>query len=141
MIIHYHVVDVSSTIAVLSIYADLVVDSLTEFAYDADLAGLAYNFGSTSRGVYATFGGYNDKMAVLAKDILERARNLQVKEDRLNVMKEQVRFPARQCSPAECHDLLYTGQTRLGEFLPGTVISNIGLLWTLSICREGLDYC
>ncbi len=72
------------------LYSDLVTDSLTEFAYDADLAGLTYNLSSQSLGLYVTLNGYNDKLHVLAKDVLERARNLKVQPDRLDVMKDQV---------------------------------------------------
>ncbi|KAI0636675.1 insulin-degrading enzyme [Trametes polyzona] len=73
------------------LYADLVTDSLTEFAYDADLAGLSYNFGGHALGLYVTLSGYNDKLHVLAKDVLERARALQVNAERLEVMKDQAK--------------------------------------------------
>ncbi|OJT08672.1 Insulin-degrading enzyme [Trametes pubescens] len=73
------------------LFADLVTDSLTEFAYDADLAGLSYNFGGHSLGLYVTLSGYNDKLHVLAKDVLERAKALKVKPERLAVMKDQAK--------------------------------------------------
>lgn len=79
---------------VCSLFADLVTDSLTEFAYDADLAGLSYNFGAHSLGMYVTLSGYNDKLHVLAKDVLERAKALKVNPERLSVMKDQVRIIA-----------------------------------------------
>lgn len=75
-----------------SLLADLVTDSLTEFAYDADLAGLSYNFGAHSLGLYVTLSGYNDKLHVLAKDVLKRAKALKVNPERLDVMKDQVRI-------------------------------------------------
>ncbi|OCH92098.1 insulin-degrading enzyme [Obba rivulosa] len=73
------------------LYADLVNDALTEFTYDADLAGLSYNFASQLLGLYITLTGYNDKLHVLAHHVLERARNLQIKPDRLEVMKDQAK--------------------------------------------------
>ncbi|KAH9950188.1 insulin-degrading enzyme [Amylocystis lapponica] len=73
------------------LFSDLVNDSLTEFAYDADLAGLTYNFAGQTLGLYITLSGYNDKLHVLARDVLERAKNLQIKADRLAVMKEQAK--------------------------------------------------
>src|SRR5882762_10496480 len=73
------------------LYADLVNDSLTEYAYDGDLAGLSYNFSLSSLGVFITLSGYNDKLHVLLQHILERVKTLEVKPDRLEVMKEQVR--------------------------------------------------
>ncbi|TFK92329.1 hypothetical protein K466DRAFT_582051, partial [Polyporus arcularius HHB13444] len=73
------------------LYADLVTDSLTEFAYDADLAGLTYNFSHQSLGLYITLSGYNDKLPLLAKTVVERAKNLKVDPDRLAVMKDQAK--------------------------------------------------
>ena len=72
------------------IYSELVTDSLTEYAYAADLAGLAYNFISSTIGVYLFISGYNDKLHVLLKAILERAKTLQVKQDRLDIIRERL---------------------------------------------------
>ncbi|EIN07085.1 hypothetical protein PUNSTDRAFT_53482 [Punctularia strigosozonata HHB-11173 SS5] len=73
------------------LYTDLVKDSVNEFAYNAELAGLGYDIGSWSNGISISLFGYNDKLAVLGEHILERARHLPVKSDRLNVMKEQLK--------------------------------------------------
>ncbi|KAI0362448.1 insulin-degrading enzyme [Trametes cingulata] len=73
------------------LFADLVTDSLTEFAYDAELAGLSYHFGGHALGLYMTLSGYNDKLHVLAKDVLERVRTLKVNPERLAVMKDQAK--------------------------------------------------
>ena len=73
------------------LFVDLVQDSLTEFAYDADLAGLRYDLGSTTLGLYMSLSGYNDKLHVLAQHVLEKIKNLEIRKDRLEVMKEQVR--------------------------------------------------
>ena len=73
------------------LYAELVTDSLTEFSYDADLAGLNYNFGQQNLGVFVTLNGYNDKLRVLAHHVFEKAKTLQVKLDRLNLKKEEMR--------------------------------------------------
>ena len=74
------------------LFADLVGDSLTEFSYDADLAGLSYNYASHSFGTNLVVGGYNDKLPVLLRHVFEKIKDLKVEQDRLNVMKEQVRF-------------------------------------------------
>ncbi|TDL24920.1 insulin-degrading enzyme [Rickenella mellea] len=74
------------------LYTDLVNDALNEFAYDADLAGLRYGFGPYSMGMYVSLSGYNDKLHVLARDVLEKVKNLQVKPQRLAVMKEQAKL-------------------------------------------------
>jgi insulysin len=69
---------------------DLVNDSLTEFVYDAELAGLNYTFTSNSLGTLVTVEGYNDKLPVLARYLLERIRGLNIRPERLAVAKEQV---------------------------------------------------
>ncbi|KXN92195.1 Insulin-degrading enzyme [Leucoagaricus sp. SymC.cos] len=82
---------VNARAAVLTrLYTDLVNDALTEFAYDADLAGLSYHFSNTTTGLYIYAGGYNDKLVVLVKTVMQKARELRAKSDRLAVMKEQV---------------------------------------------------
>ncbi|KAI5119937.1 hypothetical protein M0805_002126 [Coniferiporia weirii] len=73
------------------LYADLVKDALNEYAYDAENAGLNYDFGATMLGVYISLSGYNDKLHVLAQHVLEKVKGLEIKEDRLAVMKEQVK--------------------------------------------------
>ncbi|KDQ61093.1 hypothetical protein JAAARDRAFT_32094 [Jaapia argillacea MUCL 33604] len=73
------------------LFTDLVVDSLTEFSYDADLAGLSYNFASHPLGVFVALSGYNDKLPLLARHVLESVKNLKVDPERLNVMKEEVK--------------------------------------------------
>ena len=79
------------TRVVHSLFADLVTDSLTEYSYDADLAGLSYSFASHNLGVFVTLNGYNDKIHVLAKDILEKARRLTVDPERLNTKKQELK--------------------------------------------------
>ena len=75
---------------VLRLFADLVGDSLTEFSYNADLAGLSYNYASHSFGTQLVIGGYNDKLLLLLRHIFEKIMGLKVTQDRLDVMKEQV---------------------------------------------------
>ncbi|KAI0053918.1 hypothetical protein FA95DRAFT_1551697 [Auriscalpium vulgare] len=73
------------------LFADLVNDSLTEYAYAASEAGLSYNFSESTLGIYIVIAGYNDKLHILWRDIMEKVRNLQVQTDRLDVMKEQTK--------------------------------------------------
>lgn len=70
----------------------MVTDALTEYAYDADIAGLSYNFSSTVTGLYMSVTGYNDKLPVLARVILEKVTTLRINPERLAVIKEQVRY-------------------------------------------------
>ena len=72
------------------LYSDIVNDSLSEYSYDADLAGLSYQFVPHPNGLFVSMRGYNDKMAVLVKHVLEKIKGLVVNPVRLEVMKEQV---------------------------------------------------
>ncbi|KAF8892443.1 Metalloenzyme, LuxS/M16 peptidase-like protein [Infundibulicybe gibba] len=73
------------------LYSDIVNDSLTEFSYDADLAGLSYNFLPHTTGLFVSMNGYNDKMVVLVTHVLERIKHLEINPQRLDVMKEQAK--------------------------------------------------
>jgi len=73
------------------VFADLVTDSLTEFAYDADLASLTYSFHPHTMGLFAAMNGYNDKLFVLVQEVLHKIKTLVVDPQRLEVMKEAVR--------------------------------------------------
>ena len=72
------------------LYAELVTDALNEYSYDADLAGLTYLFEVSCLGFFVTITGYNDKLHVLLRDVLVKAKDLEVRADRLDVMIEKV---------------------------------------------------
>lgn len=76
---------------------DLVKDSLTEYSYDADLAGLFYNFANYGEGVQISVSGYNDKLPVLLKVVLEKIKGLVVNHERFAVLKEQVGLITDSC--------------------------------------------
>lgn len=71
-----------------------MTDSLTEYAYDASLAGLSYSFSSHATGLFVTMNGYNDKMPVLVQQVLEKGKGLIVDPERLAVIKEEVSYRA-----------------------------------------------
>jgi insulysin len=57
----------AKTAALSNMYEFCVADKLTEYAYDAGLAGLTYDIRVIPRGVRLTIGGYNDKLEDFAK--------------------------------------------------------------------------
>ena len=83
------------------LYAALVTDALNEYSYDADLAGLTYSFEASSLGFYVSVSGYNDKLHVLLRDVLENAKNLEVRADRLEVMIQKVNNISRLSSDTQ----------------------------------------
>ncbi|USW51351.1 Putative peptidase M16, metalloenzyme, LuxS/M16 peptidase, peptidase M16, middle/third [Septoria linicola] len=78
------------TAVLSSLFKELVDDSLTEYAYDAELAGLQYDLLRTANAYEVTVSGYNDKMHVLLEKVLVTMRDLEVKEDRFDIIKERM---------------------------------------------------
>ncbi|KAK3679815.1 metalloprotease [Recurvomyces mirabilis] len=72
------------------LYKELVEDALNEYAYDAELAGLDYNISPHSQGFDVSVSGYNDKMHVLLEKVLLTMRDLDVKQERFDVLKERL---------------------------------------------------
>lgn len=113
----------------LRLYSDLVTDSLSEYSYDADLAGLTYNFASHTAGLYISMHGYNDKMSVLVEHVLDRVKHLVIDPQRLIVLKEQVRYPVSLFIFVFLNSI--TGEKGMGKLLPRAIIHTLRLLWTL----------
>ncbi|KAF2673613.1 LuxS/MPP-like metallohydrolase [Microthyrium microscopicum] len=75
--------------AISKLYCSLVQDSLNEYSYDAEIAGLEYSLSQNGLGLQIIISGYNDKMAVLLEKVLHSMRELNVKEDRFDIIKER----------------------------------------------------
>ena len=115
-----------------------MTDALIEYSYDAALAGLSYSIEASSLGFYVSVSGYNDKLHVLLRDVLEKAKSLEVRADRLDVMKEKV-CNIHNFHQESAHISLCTDQTRLGKLFPWPKLSTVGLLWTIPHEREAVD--
>ncbi|KAK7928452.1 peptidase M16 inactive domain-containing protein [Apiospora marii] len=72
------------------LYTDLVWDALEEYSYDADLAGLQYNVTLDSRGMFVEVSGYNDKLPVLLEQVLITMRDLEIRDERFDIVKERL---------------------------------------------------
>ena len=84
------ILNASAMTAVMAqLFKDLVDDSLVEYSYDADLAGLEYSITSHAVGLDVTVSGYNDKMHVLLEKVLRSIRDLEIKEDRFKIVKDR----------------------------------------------------
>jgi insulysin len=73
------------------LYTAIVNDALNEYSYDAELAGLVYSFEASSLGFSVSISGYNDKLHVLLRDVLVKARDVDIRADRLDVIIEKVK--------------------------------------------------
>lgn len=72
------------------LFAELVRDALEEYSYDADLAGLQYTVTLDYRGLFLEISGYNDKLPVLLEQVAVTLRDIEIKDDRFNIVKERL---------------------------------------------------
>jgi insulysin len=72
------------------VYTDMVRDALEEYVYDAELAGLDYQITGHSMGIEIQVYGYNDKLPVLLEKVLTTMRDLEVKPERFEIVKERL---------------------------------------------------
>ncbi|XP_047206876.1 insulin-degrading enzyme isoform X1 [Girardinichthys multiradiatus] len=70
------------------LYLELLKDSLNEYAYAAELAGLNYDLQNTVYGMYLSVKGYNDKQHILLKKIIEKMATFEIDEKRFDIIKE-----------------------------------------------------
>jgi len=70
---------------------ELLVDELTEFSYDAGIAGLYYSLYNTKVGVRLILKGYNHKLKTLYKTILNRITNFSINPERFPLILEMMR--------------------------------------------------
>ena len=80
------------------LFCELIKDDLVEYSYDAELAGLEYDLGTYGLGIDIDVSGYSDKMSVLLEKVLVSMRDLEVKPDRFNIIKERVMRGYRNCN-------------------------------------------
>ena len=73
-----------------SLYVRLVNDQLTEFVYDADLAGLSYSLYKHIRGFSVRVSGYDDKQSVLVERIVDALSHPHIADDRFEIAKENM---------------------------------------------------
>lgn len=73
-----------------SLYRELVNDALVEYSYDADISGLVYEFANSNSGLSVTVSGYNDKLHVLLEKVLTLVRDIEIKQDRFDIIVERI---------------------------------------------------
>jgi insulysin len=78
---------------VIRIFIALVNDYLTPYLYDATLAGLSYTITSSYYGFSVCVSGYNDKLGYLVERIMWGVHDLEVQQDRFDIILEKVCNP------------------------------------------------
>ncbi|KAM3578800.1 metalloprotease [Umbelopsis sp. WA50703] len=109
------------------LYTDLLKDSLNEYSYDAEVAGLHYNIENQLEGMLLGIGGYNDKLPVLLERVVSKMKDFVVEPERFNLVKDQLNRSYKNFSlePPYQHALYYlsyatqdkmwTHEEKLGE--------------------------
>jgi insulysin len=69
-------------------FVTLLNDSLTEYTYDADLAGLRYDLQGSIYGLVLSVRGYNDKQHVLLEKLMEKITSLEIDPQRFDILLE-----------------------------------------------------
>ncbi|KAL7753560.1 metalloprotease [Sorochytrium milnesiophthora] len=91
------------------LYCDILKDVLSEYSYDAEVAGLMYSLDLHTDGFKLSLSGYSDKMPVLALKVAEKMKPLQVDPERFAVLKELVERNYRNwdMEPPYTHAMYY----------------------------------
>ena len=69
---------------------ELLNDSLSEYTYSADLAGLRYRIDQTNYGIQFSFNGFDNKLDILVEKVIKRLATFKIDEKRFNVLRESV---------------------------------------------------
>jgi len=71
------------------LFVDVFRDSLTEFAYDAELAGVHSSVRHTTDGIDLTVSGYHDKLPAYLNTIVERLTSVRVEPERFLAIRDR----------------------------------------------------
>ncbi|CAF1145140.1 unnamed protein product [Adineta steineri] len=74
-----------------ALYVELVVDSLTEIVYPAQLGELQYALSAIKYGINLTVYGFNHKIKQLLETIIDRMVNIKVNPQRFEIIKERIK--------------------------------------------------
>jgi insulysin len=72
-----------------NIFVSLLADELTEYSYDADLAGLSYSLRCVEQGVQLAVSGYSDRLQVLLGAILDKMATFRANPERFAMIYDQ----------------------------------------------------
>ncbi|ORZ23200.1 Metalloenzyme, LuxS/M16 peptidase-like protein [Absidia repens] len=71
------------------LYVSMLIDSLNEYAYYAEVAGLTYDLASQSNGLLLEISGYSDKLPLLMEKVVDRMKHPEFDAERFKVVKHQ----------------------------------------------------
>nr|XP_022903817.1 insulin-degrading enzyme [Onthophagus taurus] len=69
-------------------FVQLFKDSLNQYAYAAELAGLKYELSNTKYGLILVLSGFNDKQSVFLDKVMEKLTSFKIDPKRFEIFKE-----------------------------------------------------
>ncbi|KAG8817090.1 Insulinase (Peptidase M16) [Serendipita sp. 401] len=107
--IHSPVANCSAKNALMMRFIEcLITDALTEYSYDASLAGLDYSLSFGEDGILSLqTSGYTDKMLVLLQHLLDKTKNHVIRQDRFDLYKEEIAQAIENAKKREPHILAH----------------------------------
>lgn len=76
------------SVNMVNLFIDLLDDALTEYSYEAVLAGLSYRIEPTSYGLNIILKGFNDKMPILLETVIEKMATFKIDPQRFEILRE-----------------------------------------------------
>lgn len=76
--------------ALTRLYVEMLLDYLTEYTYQAEVAGLSYNIYPHQGGLTLHLTGFTGKQEVLLSLLIEKAREQNFTQDRFDLIKRQI---------------------------------------------------
>ncbi|KAG1283773.1 hypothetical protein G6F66_010823 [Rhizopus arrhizus] len=74
----------------LALYIGLLSDSLTEYSYNAELAGLNYYLTQETEGIMLYVGGFSHKLSLLLEKVISRMKDICIEQDRFDMIKDEL---------------------------------------------------
>lgn len=87
-LVYFNPINVNMT----AMFVELLLDSITEYLYSAELAGLKYNISGSSYGLNVSVSGFNDKIDRLLETLFDKMVSFKVVPERFNILKERVNY-------------------------------------------------
>lgn len=84
-------IDGPRDIVLSSMYRRLLTEELNSYSYPASLAGVSYGVSGYHSGLVFGFGGYNDKLQILMRDVIRTSVEMDFNEQRFQKHAEEYR--------------------------------------------------
>ncbi|XP_042894803.1 insulin-degrading enzyme isoform X2 [Parasteatoda tepidariorum] len=92
------------------LFVQLVRDSLNEYTYAADLAGIQYFLRCSKAGIFLNIKGYTDKQHILLQKVMDKLTDLNFDQKRFDILKERLRRELKNFDAQQPHQhaMFYT---------------------------------